>query len=326
MIRFKVTDNSKNRKNVVVLTEGIDSSKYNENNVFLYNHNYEKPIGVSNYFTEGNEGFADVYFDEEDPFAMSIKSKIEKGHLKAASIGIGFNKEDLKLNEDNVIVINKCELREISVTPVPANSNAMVQLSDEGNLIDDGKETDILHLSADIVITEVDPQINLNKDNMNFESFNVKDESELLEKFNTLESGLTEKDIIISELNDKAKVLDTEVEGLNLKLSAFEGEVKSRFIDDAITAGKFNADQRESLIKLSADNYELVKEMIEKAVEVKKPTINLNDKITKKDKNTEDVSTWTFSDWINKDYEGLDELRTKDKDKYDALYLAHTKK
>lgn len=336
-IRFKVTDDSVNRKGYIVSTLGIDATEYNENNVLLFNHDLDQPIGVANYFVDNGEGFADVFFDEEDEKALRIKNKVQKGHLKTTSISVAFNGEDVILNADGVPVITKSKLREISITPVPANKNAVLQLNDEKN----NYLGHILYLNAELL----DADNIIEEEMINYEQFNVANEAELVEKFNLLDNSLKEKelnlsdltlkldaltlekDAIIASLNDKASELEAKASELELKLSNFEAKEKELFIDQAISEGKFNIDQKESLIKLSESNFDLVKEMISKAVVIKAPKIDLKDKINKsKVENNSDTSTWNFNDWVSKDYNGLMKMREEDKQEYDRLYKAYYKK
>lgn len=345
-IRFKVTDDSVNRKGYIVSTLGIDATEYNDNNVLLFNHDLNQPIGIANYFIDNGVGFADVYFDEDDDKAISIRNKVQKGHLKTTSISIAFNGEDVLMNADGVPTITKSRLREISITPIPANKNAILQslsIDDEKNVFNDS----ILYLNAELYLNDevIAVENNIIEEMINYEQFNVSNEAELVEKFNLLNNSINESnakieanELLLSDLNAKLEALSVEkdsiIESLNVKaseleakLSNFETKEKETFIDEAISEGKFNIDQRESLIKLSESNFDLVKEMISKAVVIKAPKIDIINKVNKnKVENNSDTSTWNFNDWVRKDYDGLMKLREEDKSEYDRLYNTYYKK
>jgi len=345
-ITFKVTDDSVNRKGYIVLTQGIDSTEFNDNNVLLFNHDLNQPIGLANYYTENSEGFADVYFDEDDAEAVKIKGKVLKGHLKTTSISISFNGADVLLNEDGVPVISKSRLREISITPIPANKNAVLQNSDEMELsfsieeLKNKKDDSLLYLNAEIVIDEelsasaseiLTDENEINNDNMILEQFNVATEEELLIKFNELNasiaekennlaelnSNIQEKENIILALNEKSAGLEIEKAELISKLNDFQNKEKSDYINNAILEGKFNDNQKESLLKLSEVNFDLVKEMIDNAAVVKAPKVNLSDKLEKKSE--EDRTKWSISDWRKNDPKGLLEIKNSNAAEFENI-------
>ena len=53
-------------------------------------------------------------FDTQDPDAERIAGKVRRGFIKGASIGISFERNDLK-KIDGKLVLTKCELIEVSI-------------------------------------------------------------------------------------------------------------------------------------------------------------------------------------------------------------------
>ncbi|MEJ7778445.1 MAG: HK97 family phage prohead protease [Daejeonella sp.] len=123
--RFILSDETVNSFGFKVLTAGIDFQGYLSNPVMLYNHNFDKLIGQ---FTDllVSEGKLTGLpsFDEEDPEAMKYCNKAEQGILNGASIGLTPIEFDEQAHE-----MKRCSIKEISLTPVPANENAIAVYS-----------------------------------------------------------------------------------------------------------------------------------------------------------------------------------------------------
>ena len=122
---FILSDESLNSYGYKVLTSGIDLKQFKDNPIMFYNHNRE--LGVigrwENIRIEGSRLLADPVFDEADEFARKIKSKVENGFIKSASIG--FYTEDRFTWKYNERWVMKCRLKECSVVDIPSNENAM---------------------------------------------------------------------------------------------------------------------------------------------------------------------------------------------------------
>ena len=120
---FIVSDESVNSYGFVVLTAGIDTSRFERNPVMLYMHERKTVIGRwENIRKDGKRLLADAVFDESTPIGAQVKTQVEKGFLRSASISIDFiDSEEI----NGVKTITKSELLEISIVDVPANSNAL---------------------------------------------------------------------------------------------------------------------------------------------------------------------------------------------------------
>ena len=136
---FILSDSSLNFYKFRVLTSGIDLSQFQKNPVMLYSHNLAMlPIGRwENMRIEGDQLKADAVFDENDEFAMQIKSKVEGGFIKGVSIGLKvLEKSDapeVLLPGQTRETVTKCLLYETSIVNLPGNRNAL-KLSDENGL------------------------------------------------------------------------------------------------------------------------------------------------------------------------------------------------
>jgi HK97 family phage prohead protease len=121
---FVLSDNSKiNSKGYKIDLNGLDISRFTNNPVMLYEHNPERVIGrwinLQKNFTQLT---ANPEFDTDDPEALQIAGKVERGFLNAASIGIIVHEMD---NINGVDIVTKSELFEASIVSVPADSGAV---------------------------------------------------------------------------------------------------------------------------------------------------------------------------------------------------------
>ncbi len=149
---FKISDESVNTFGFRVLTSGINTGEFAKNPVMLYLHNGQLlPIGMwQNLRVENNELLADPVFDTEDSFAAEIARKVEKGFIRGASMGLN----NIKRSDDAALMmpgqtrptVVEATLYEVSITPLPANRNAL-KLHADGkclNLSDAGAEIDLI--------------------------------------------------------------------------------------------------------------------------------------------------------------------------------------
>ena len=124
MNEFLLNDGTINSYGFVVLTEGINLSRFRKNPVMFYNH--RKDSGVigrwENLRIENGKLYGTPVFDDKHEPGKTIKEKVESGFLKGASMGI-----DVLAMEDinGVKTAVKCELVEVSVCDIPSNENAL---------------------------------------------------------------------------------------------------------------------------------------------------------------------------------------------------------
>lgn len=129
-VTFVVSDESTNYMGAVVLTSGIDTTKFERNPVMFYMHERATVIGRwENIRKEDDKLLADAVFDDTTPIGKQVKDQVEKGFLRAASIGIEIVE---KKYIDGVDTITKSILGEISIVDLPGNENAL-KLYKKGN-------------------------------------------------------------------------------------------------------------------------------------------------------------------------------------------------
>lgn len=145
---FKISDQSVDRDDEVVVLKNMNLTEFQKNPVIMYLHSanrYPDPdlvVGQSPkiWFEDTkSELFSDAEFDVKgtgdlvNVLAKKVLYKIDDGQLKMSSIGFGtdwktYGRGDKSKGENpDAFYIRKSELHEWSVVPVPANRNASLQ-------------------------------------------------------------------------------------------------------------------------------------------------------------------------------------------------------
>lgn len=319
---FKVTDPSKNVYGFKVDTAGISTEAFLLNPVCLLNHNYDKIMGSWTDLALAGKGMTAIpVFDEADPEAVNMCSKVEQDLLKGASIGI------IPLAVKDGVII-KSELLEISLTPVPANRSALVLYNTKGVALS-VEEAKTYCLS----IQDTKSVENLQKNIMN---------KELLAALVMLcaQAGLTvqlsadakDEEIAnaITNVGNKINALTLSANELKVKVDAFEtakavqlkveGET---LVDAAITAKKISADKRESFLKLHTADPELCKSTLEGLTAVTLSVIPGAKEAAAANKDETDKATWNLQAWLEKDGAGLSAMQTTEPEKFQKLYAEY---
>lgn len=132
VIEILASDESTDRDNDVITADGWDFSGWLKSGSLLYGHNQANlPVGSA----EGAkvaDGKLYLYSrlakKGTSEWHDTIRSLLEQKILKGVSVG--FKPYEYEPNDFGGRTFLKQELLEISLTPVPANSNAMVQIKE----------------------------------------------------------------------------------------------------------------------------------------------------------------------------------------------------
>jgi HK97 family phage prohead protease len=123
-----------------VNTAGIRLDNAKKNCPAFYDHaTWEVPLGHwENFRIDNGRLMADLIIEGESAEEKEYIRKIENGDLKGASIGadpIKWNNDDsVLLKGQTAPLLEECDLFEISITPLPGNTNALC-LKHEGSMI-----------------------------------------------------------------------------------------------------------------------------------------------------------------------------------------------
>lgn len=132
VLTFIGTDETKDRVNEILTSDGWDSKNFKKNPVFLWAHNKsELPIGktITLRKSEDKKIFkvefvpADIY-----PFADTVYRMYKAGFLNAVSVGYIPDIKSMEWDEKTeTLITRKKELLELSAVPVGCNPNALQQ-------------------------------------------------------------------------------------------------------------------------------------------------------------------------------------------------------
>lgn len=135
-IILMATDETLDRDNDIVKTEGIDYKNFLKSGSILYGHDPrgQLPVGVpTKVYRNGKSTLVDVRFAEEgtseftDVVYRLVKQKILRG------VSIGFIGKEWINNEYGGRTFTKSELLEVSLTPIPSNANAHALVKELSN-------------------------------------------------------------------------------------------------------------------------------------------------------------------------------------------------
>ncbi len=248
------SDESINVYGYRILTEGIDLSWMIEHNpVMLLNHNPNVILGKwAELKKESGKVLSSPEFDLDDKEAVKYSRKYDKGMLNCASIHI----DVLELSEDVALklpgqrnaTITKSVAREISLTPIPGNRNA-VRLTYQGKTFDLSNEQQRLALSTTI---EQSLNNNTNQKSMDFKQQVAK----------TLGLSADAADSVLIEAVQQAKTSADEVDDLKTKMQALHD---ARAND--LVAGIEDETAKASVLKLAATDFDLAKNLADQLKE-----------------------------------------------------------
>jgi len=144
----KLTTNSVDRDGEVLIPQGMVSKDFEKNPVLFYNHEYDQPIGkVTNLKRTDDSVMGTLTFAQRPEdyvgefFPSFVEALVRQGIVKGVSVGFvpepsgarSATKADrMKFGEKIKRVFNRWKLLEVSIAPLPANQDALVQAVDKG--------------------------------------------------------------------------------------------------------------------------------------------------------------------------------------------------
>jgi len=258
-------ENQENSYGFSILTKGIGLKRFKANPVMLDSHwnNTSNVIGKWQKVKKNGATLSgEPIFDTEDKNAKSISGKVERGFIKSCSMGISFNREDLKLVEGK-LVLTKCELYEVSIVAIPSNANSIrLYVGDNETPLTD-EEVQELCLS----ITD-EKEVKIENNNKNIENMKIKLEASVCTLLGVAvgtEMDQAELNAKLLALGTERDTLKTEKSALELKLSAIaQKEEQAKLaainlqVENAVKEGRITADKKEDFVNLGISNPELL--------------------------------------------------------------------
>jgi HK97 family phage prohead protease len=153
---FVFSDNSVDSYGDTIDARGWDLKAFESNPIALFGHDPSKPENVigkaRNVRVQGARLVGEIVFAEAsvNPTAELVYQMVKNGFLNAVSVG--FEPMEWSISKDKSrpggIDFTKQKLREISIVPIPANENALIQARAAG------LDIDRLALAAPIVVRD----------------------------------------------------------------------------------------------------------------------------------------------------------------------------
>ncbi|UBD75703.1 peptidase [Parabacteroides goldsteinii] len=263
---FILHDETVNTKGFRMLTSGGDFSVFENNPVMLLNHNdWELPIGRwENIRVEGTKVLADAVFDEEDENALAIKGKVDRGFLKAASIGAwpGETSNDpaLMLPGQTYPTFVTWTAREASICTIGSNHNALALYDKDNKLIDLDDKNVLIKLFD--TGNGVSPIKSNNKMSILTGLLNLSDSASEQAQAEEVKKIIQMRD----NLHTENGTLKTENASLKAKVELYDGKEKEtrkntaiQLVDAAIKDCRLNAQGKESWLKMFDADFDVAK-------------------------------------------------------------------
>ena len=267
MPRFILNDeNKRNSYGFRIKTEGISLERFKANPVMLDGHSNSNlsVIGIWVEIKKENGILsAKTSFDMEDDRAKNIASKVERGIIKGASMGISFSKKDFSY-ENGELILNQCEIYEASIVAIPSNANALRLMMDGEEM----SEADIKTLCLSIAqnSSEFKPKINremkLKLSQLAFMAlgFSADTQEATEEQINTAVLSLEKSK---KDLEAKLTLSEEKIEVFIKKEKEAKLSAINTMLENAISSGRITANKRPTFEKLAFENFDLAKETLD---------------------------------------------------------------
>lgn len=314
--RIRITSESLNSYGTWIKTDGVDLSQYERNPILLWMHWRGVIIGgIRDLRVEGTEITGEPWFDEVRPESRQCKEQWEKGSLRMCSP----NFDILETSEEPAYLkpgqtrptITRSKLVEVSMVDIGANDDNIVQLSWRGGELKlaSGESCEALPLLQTNGGKPIPP------------NHNHQTKTSMNEHLKTiaLKLGLPET-ATVDDVLGRIGILQG-YETANTELRKQLDEIKlagiTTMVDDAIKAGKFNADKRDHFISLGkAVGAESLKLTLDSMAVATKPMQLINTG------GTGDTPSGKWSKLSEVPAEQLKLMRENEPDRYRALYKA----
>lgn len=311
--RIRISNETLNCYGTWVKTDGADIEQFQKNSVLLYMHWRGMIVGnIKDMRVEGNEITGEPYFDEVRDESKILKQQWDKGTLKMCSP----NFDILETSEDSSLLkpgqtrptVTKSKLVEVSMVDIGGNDDNLVLLSYQGNELKLAAGEDCANLPLLKTNGGEAPQNNNSKTE---ETMNV-DFKAIALKLGLLETA-TEAEILA-----KVGILlgyQTANTELRTQLDTIKLAGVTQMVDDAIKAGKFNANKKDHFINLGKTvGAESLKLTLDSMAVVTKPMQLLN--------TGGGMATGQWNKLSEVPEAQLKLMRENEPDKYRALYKA----
>ncbi|MEI6062050.1 MAG: HK97 family phage prohead protease [Bacteroidota bacterium] len=288
----------------LVFNAGGKFDRFRENPVMLNSHDEKAVIGRwLNLTISGNKLQAETEFDIEDPDALKISGKVDRGFIRGASMGIIINDAEMRNMPGlgYVVVITDWELLEASPVGVPSNKSALRLYAKDGKTILRASE---IKLSIDSIINQKHV---MDKITLSVEAAKALGVSK--------DPEISELNASIMELSAKNAILQTAKEKAEQELSDHRTSQANELVELAVKEGRITADKKESFVKLATSDFKMAKDMLDSMPGKE----TFSDKTGRKSAQAQDRQGWNYLRWLKEDPKGLSAMQTNDPDGFAQL-------
>ncbi len=320
--RFTLTTQNANSYGFAVLAAGIDTSRFVENPVMLYNHDLNNIVGTWDDLKLENKTLTAIPKFDDDAVSQAYAKKVESGSLRGASVWI--EPTEVKLGVEgfpaDLPVVTKSILMEASVTPVPSDASALQLCTSKREvLIGENLKTILLSINN-----------NQTENEMKKLSFFI---AALVPAGITLKADASEDDLlgVVTKLSADKTALEAEKTILQTKLTALETEATtaktakvSKLVKEAIASGKLKATATEDIgkvedrwVKLATQDYETAEQTLNSMLAHKTLNSQLNE--NGKENSGVDYSNWGLKKLSKEAPKELGRIRAEEPDRFKKL-------
>jgi HK97 family phage prohead protease len=304
-----------------ILNSGGNFERFNDNPVMLDTHDQKAVIGCwKNLRVDGSNLIADPVFDTDDPDAAKVAGKVERGFVKAASIGIYIEEANYMTLPDGTLdlVVTKWELLEGSVLGIPSNRNALAFFSKEGVQLSAAEVLQTVQTLAAPTMPpgEITPDTNTDLSNMDKKPIILSAEAATALGIAVEHEDGTAISAAIVALAAKYTKAETD-------LKTFKTERATSLVDLAVTEGRIDATRKESFVKMAVSDFQQAKDVLDAMPAKKELGANVR---TGTKGIPGDRSDWNYMKWAKEDPEGLAQLQVNDQEAFNTLRLGYKSK
>lgn len=267
---FILSDESVNTYGFRILLAGADLEQFKRNPVMFYNHNdYGTPIGRwENIRVENGKLMAEPVFDMEDEEAKKIAGKVERGFLRAASVGLRVieKSDDPALSQlgQTRPTVTRWQLREASIVTIGANHNALRLYDENDNLLNEEQILKLFDKPAAKQSTPPQKKQTMNKDLLKILNLSDKaSEDEVFAEVKKLSDEKAQLEADRTELEKEKKELTDKVTAMEEAEMAAKKTEAEQLVDKAIREGKLNASAKKETLEFFDANFDGAKKMLE---------------------------------------------------------------
>lgn len=265
--------NQSNSYGFRILTAGISLKRFNKNPIMLNQHwnSTQSVLGKwSNIRVENDLLLGEPLFDVEREVAAEVAGQVEREFINSCSMGITFNREDLKIIGTE-LVMEKCELYECSIVAVPSNANSIRLYTENGTLLKDD-EVKQLCLSLQPEVLE-NQDLQLNPITMKKITLSLAVLTALSFDKATPEVDVEKVEEAVLNLSNENATLKAEKFRLEAANEAAQEKAIEEMVNLAVTEGRIPATKKTDFVSLAKTNFELAKTTLE-SIPVKKSLSN----------------------------------------------------